>query len=195
MVLAVAFLCLLSVAGAQTPAATATIPEPAAAAASAVAENSTVGSETAGTQAILFQVAATSSGVYDRFELRLDRLGASETLYLSDDGSLGDTPGDGVFAAVSTGPYARTVGVEIFAWQSNGARQLVYASIVRTNDINYSVISWQIGSRPDGRAERIATDWPGDSTVNADGLKVFVVLGWLAITLAYAGFAAGRRRA
>ena len=146
-------------------------------------------------QVIVFHVAAKKLATYERFELELERLGETETLYLSDEGQIGDTPGDNVFVAVSTGEYSRTVGVKMYAWLTNGGRVLIYASIVRTNDPTYSVLSWQVGERADGRAERIATDWPADAAADADELRVFVLLGWLAVTLAYAGFVAGRSRA
>lgn len=149
-------------------------------------------------QTLRFEVAVPPDEPFSTFTLELTRLGTTTSLALTDDVTLEDIsaiPYDGVFVGSHTAAWSRYVVVQLSGVNLDGEAAMLYVGIVRTDNVRFSVLGWQVLRSGNGYiARRVAGAYPGNAPQIVGGMPLVVASGWGLFVLVYGMWLVAQRR-
>jgi hypothetical protein len=140
-------------------------------------------------QQVMFQVAVPESLTLTSLRAEIDHSGTITAIPLSDDGRIKwDIPDDNVYLGTTSGDYARTISVKLFAEQG-ATTHVVFAGVLRTEDPDLATLGWRLIATPDGPTSvRVPVPYPGTGGETYESLQLVSAFGWGVLVMGYVAF-------
>lgn len=147
--------------------------------------------QTSDSQLIQFQVAMPSNTAFTAVRIDLLRLGQSQDIVLTDDGTNpSDVAYDGIWEGQHKGSYARYVTIRMFGADESGGQTLLYSGVERTEDKSHATLGWRVIQVYDTlTAMRTPDSYPGNVTEVHVSIPLVTGFGWGIFVLVYIGLA------